>query len=330
VALRETCFLTADLLGMRMRILLAVLALTSLPLAADDESGFDAPPPGTWQTYSPLTPLCPASFDYSGNECRITCPAPAPEVFSAYDGARGGLFAPTSMLDSAASVDITAWTPSADRNSDGIHMFVLTRVQGAIGLGSVTGYAASIIDMGANSGPNGNGRNGRLQIMLLYQEQAVTNFGQYLDFPLDPAKDYRLILVSRGNTHTARVFDLSSPATPLAELVVTDGTIPFPGRTGFLIYNDRLAPLDVTFDNFLAWDGSPPPLAIRAGTTPGTVEITSEFFRSLASDLTVTTDLGDAASWLPAAPVAVSRGGNQLVEVHPLAGPRRFFRRGSL
>ena len=313
-----------------MRLFLVTLALLCLPLAADDESGFDAPPPGSWEVFSPLSPLFPASFDYAGNECHITCPAPTLEVALQYGGARGGLFAPTAMLDSAASVDITAWTPSVDRSSDGIHMFVLTRVQGAIGLGSITGYAASIIDMGANSGPGGVGRNGRLQIMLLYQEQLLTNFGQYLDFPLDPALDYRLILVSRGTTHTARVFNLASPGVPLAELVVNDATIPLPGRTGFLIYNDKLAPLDVTFDNFLAWDGSPPPLAIHTGSAPGTVEITSEFRRALASDLLMTTTLADAQSWVPAATASASRSGDQLVEVLPLAGPRGFFRRRSL
>lgn len=313
-----------------MRIFLSTLALLCLPLAADDETGFDAPPPGSWETFSPLSPLFPASLDYSGNECRITCPMPSLEVAMDYGGARGGLFAPTAMLDSAASVDITAWTPSANRSLDGIHMFVLTRVQGAIGLGSLTGYAASIIDMGANSGPGGVGRNGRLQIMLLYQEQALTNFGQYLDFPLDPAQDYRLILVSRGTIHTARVFNLASPAVPLAELVVNDSTIPLPGRTWFLIYNDKLAPLDVTFDNFLAWDGSPPPLAIHAGAVPGTVEITSEFRRSLASDLLATTALTDVNSWLPAAPASASRSGDQFVAVLPLAGPQCFFRRRSL
>lgn len=227
-------------------------------------------------------------------------------------------------------MDITAWTPSADRNLDGIHWFALTRVQSPIGLGTITGYAAVVIDMGANSGPGGVGRNGRLQIMLLFNEQVVSNFGTYLDFPLDPANDYRLILVSRGNTHTARVFNLSNPTAPVAQLAVQDANLPLPGRTGFLIYNDRFAPLDVTFDNFLAWDGSPPPLLIQPGTTAGTVEISSEFFRSLASDMQSTTDPTQPGTWLAAAPSSTARTGGQRVEVHPLDVPRRFYRRRSL
>jgi hypothetical protein len=312
---------------MGMRFLLPSIVLLCLPLAADDESGFDAPPPVSWERFAPLAPYFPPSFDYSGGMCRIICPAPP--VLD-YGGTRGGLFAPTPMLDCAASVDITAWDPSDDRNADGIHMFVFTRVQGALGFGSLTGYAAVIIDMGANSGPEPGTRNGRLQIMRIANEVPAQIFVPYEDFPLDETHDYRLLLSSRGDRHVARVFDLANPVDPLAEIIVHDSTIALPGRTGIVIYNDKLAPVDVTFDNFLSWDGTPPPLGIRTGTAPGTVEITSDYYRSFASDMLTTTNLADAASWLPAAPTTVSRNGNQLVQVHALDGPRRFFRRGSL
>jgi hypothetical protein len=316
---------------MRILPILFLSLAAPAPLLADDQSDFSSPPDGTWQRNSPLAPFYPASFDFSEQQCRITCPQPSLEIAQAYGGARGGLFAPTAFTDSVASVDITAWAPSADRNLSGIHMFALTRVQSPIGLGSLTGYAASIIDMGANSGPGGIGRNGRLQIMFLYQEQATTNFNQYVDFPLDPAHDHRLILVSRGNVHTARVFDLANPAAPLAEIVVVDSTLTNPGRTGFLIYNDRLAPLDVTFDNFLAWDGSPPPLLIQAGTAPGTVALSCDLHRALATDFESATDLTVPAHlWQPAMPQSVIQAGDQLVSIFPLDGPRRFFRRKSL
>lgn len=310
-----------------MRHLPLLLLAAILPLHADDQSDFSTPP--GWQTYSPLSPLCPASFDFSQAQCRITCPAPTQEVYNTYYGARGGLFAPTVMTDSVASVDITAWAPSANRNENGIHMFALTRVQSPIGLGSLTGYAAVIIDMGANSGPGGS-RNGRLQIMLLYQEQMLTNFGQWLDFPFDPEHDYRLILASRGDVHTARVYDLTNPAAPLAQLVVQDNNIPS-GRTGFIIFNDKPAPLDVTFDNFLAWDGSVPPLAIQSGTAPGTIELTCDLHRAMATDLQSSIDLGSTENpWQPAIPTSVSVTGNQLVTIFPIDGPRRYFRRKSL
>jgi hypothetical protein len=316
-----------------MRLLPILLLAAALPSLADDQSDFSSAPDGTWQRYDPRQQagFSPSFFYFGGGQCRIICwPPTTIDEYNAYGLPRAGLFAPSVMTDSVASVDISGWYPSENRNLDGIHMFALTRVQSPIGLGSLTGYAAVIIDMGANSGPGGVGRNGRLQIMLLYQEQALTNFGQYLDFPFNPDHDYRLILVSRGDVHTARVFDLTNPVAPLAQLVVQDDQIPF-GRTGFIIYNDRLAPLDVTFDNFLAWDGTPPPQLIQPGAEPGTIALSSDLHRSLATDLQGTTDFTDPLTpWLPATPASVSVAGNQFVTIFPIDGPRRFFRRKSL
>jgi hypothetical protein len=209
-------------------------------------------------------------------------------------------------------------------------MLALTRVQNPIGLGSVNGYAALVIDMGANSGPGGVGRNGRLQLFFLKNEAGTSMTFGWVDFLFDPEKDYRLLLISRGINHTARIFDLSNPATPVAELYEQDNTYPS-GRTGFIIYNDRLAPLDVTFDNFLAWDGSPPPLVITPGSDPATVALSSDLHRSMASDLESTTDFTDPLSpWLPATPASATQSGGNLITVFPIDGPRRFFRRKSL
>lgn len=313
-----------------MRFLLPGILLLSLPILADDESDFSSAPLG-WQSYSPLSPLYPASFDFSGGQCHINCPAPSYEVAVTlgYGGARGGLFAPSVMTDSVASVDISAWTPSENRETDGIHMFVLTRVQTPIGLGSLNGYAAVVIDMGANSGPGGS-RNGRLQFMRLVAEQPAFIHPDYVDFTFNPDHDYRLILASIGTTHTVRIFNLTVPEPPIPQLVVNDGTYS-EGRTGFIIYNDRLAPLDVTFDNFLAWDGTPPPIVIQPGGEPGTMALSSDLHRALGSDLQTTTDFTDPlAPWEPAIPAAVSVVGNQLFTIFPIDGPRRFFRRKSL
>jgi hypothetical protein len=310
--------------------LLFVLFVAVLPLSADDQSDFSSAPDGTWERYSPLSPLYPASFDFSQGQCHITCPQPSLEIAQVYGGARGGLFAPTIMTDSVASVDITGWVPSASRALSGIHMLALTRVQNPIGLGSVNGYAALVIDMGANSGPGGVGRNGRLQLFFLENEAGNSMTFGWVDFPFDPEKDHRLLLVSRGVHHTARVFDLANPGTPLAELYEQDNTYPS-GRTGFIIYNDRLAPLDVTFDNFLAWDGTPPPLVITSVSDPATVALSSDLHRSMASDLESTTDFTDPLSpWLPATPASTAQSGGNLITVFPIDGPRRFFRRKSL
>jgi hypothetical protein len=137
------------------------------------------------------------------------------------------------------------------------------------------------------------------------------------------------ILVSRGDVHTARVFDLTNPATPLAQLCVQDNNLPS-GRTGFIIYNDRLVPLDVTFDNIIAWDGTPPPLVIQPGAEPGTIALSSDLHRSLATDLQGTTDFTNPLTpWQPATPASASVTGNQLVSVFSIDGPRRFFSRKS-
>jgi hypothetical protein len=330
MALREACLLIPFLLDRAMRFLLPGILLLSLPVLADDESDFSTAPDGTWLRHSPLTPLFPASFDFSAGQCRITCPAPTLEIASIYGTARGGLFAPTVMTDSVASVDISAWDPSDNRDTDGIHMIALTRVQSPIGLGSINGYAAIVIDMGANSGPGGVGRNGRLQLFIVENEAATNMTFGYEDFLFDPAKDYRIMLVSRGTLHTARVFDLSSPAAPVAEIQEYDETYAS-GRTGIMIFNDKLAPLDVTFDNFLAWDGSPPPLTIQTGVDPGTIELSCDFYRSMASDLESAADFSDPLTpWLPATPASATQSGGNLITVFPIDGPARFFRRKSL
>jgi hypothetical protein len=318
---------------MHNRIFLLAAFLT-VPMLADDESSFDEPPPGTWQRYDPRAAagLSPAVFDFSSGQCRIASAPPATiEEYNIFGLARAGLFAPGEFAGTAASADVTAWNPTTNRESvDGTFIGVFTRVQSPVAPGQVTGYSASIIDMGPNSGPNGQGRNGRLQLMLVYLESTFVPLTGYVDFPLDPARDYRLVLVSNGPLHTARVFDLANPAAPVAQLVGTDANFTT-GRSGVMILTDRPAVVDATFDNFLTWNGAPPPLSIQPGATPGTIELTCNMHRSMASDLQSTTDLtGIPIPWLPATPQAASKSGNNLVTIFPINGPRRFFRRKGL
>jgi hypothetical protein len=317
-----------------MRFWMLLTAVLTFPALADDESSFDAPPPGTWQRYDPraVAGLSPAVFDFSSNQCRIISAPPATiEEYNQFGLARAGLFAPSEFSDSAASVDVTAWNATTNRESiDGTFIGVFTRVQSPVAPGNLTGYTASIIDMGPNSGTGGQGRNGRLQLMLVYLESNFVPLNGYVDFPLDPAHDYRLVLVSSGSLHTARVFDLANPAAPVAQLVGSDNNLAT-GRTGMMILTDRPAAVDATFDNFLAWNGSPPPLSIHPGSAPGTIELSCHLHRSMATDLQSSTELtGTGAPWQPASSQSTFQSGNTLVSVFPVNGPRRFFRRKSL
>ena len=317
-----------------MQILPLACALLTLPLLADDESSFSAPPPESWQRYDPraLASLSPSVFDFSAGQCRIICGPPADlNEYYAFGLARAGLFAPQVFTDSVASVDVIDWNPTTDRAAtDGTFIGVLTRVQTPVGLGNLNGYSASIVDMGPNSGPGGIGRNGRLQIVLVYLESNFVPLNGYVDFPLDPTHDYRLLLASIGDKHTARVFDLTNPVAPVAELVGLDANFPS-GNTGIMILTDRVALVDATFDNFLTWDGSPPPLIIQNGASPGTIELSCDRRRAMGTDLDSTTDLNQVEDfWQNALPQSATLSGEQLVSVFPIDGPRRFFRRKSL
>jgi hypothetical protein len=319
-----------------MRLVTVILLTALQPLLADDQSDFSSPPDGSWLRHNPFALISqPASIDFTNQNCRIQCQPPPAELVNTIGPARGGLFAPGVFTDTAVSVDVTDWNPTTiNRNLgtsfvDGTFIGVFSRVQEPIEPGNLRGYSASIVDMGPGS-DGGTGRVGRLQMFVVVGELSFTQFGGYVDFPLDPARDYRLVLSSRDNLHTARVFDLANPSAPVAERVGTANNFAA-GRTGIMILTDRLAPVDTTFDNFLTWDGSPPPLAIAPGSDPGTLAISCDFHRALATDFVSTTGLSDPLTpWLPATPLSSSVAGNQLMCVFPIDSPRRFFRRKSL
>jgi len=323
-----------------MRLLPLLLLSSALPLLSDDEADFSITPDASWQRYDPraLAGLIPAAdFDFSGNQCRIVAPQPLTEAeyYTAKGLARAGFFAPTDFSEAVASVDITSWSTTSSRSVDGTFIGVFTRVALSLDtIGDLNGYSASIIDMGEGSGPGGIGRNGRLQLMLIYQETTYVPLVGYVDFPLDATHDYRLVLVSRGDIHTARVFDLASPAAPLAELVGQDENFTT-GKTGIMILTDRIPHagghffIEATFDNFLAWDGTPPPMTIQSGGDPGTIELSCDTRRSMATDLQRAPTL-NPEDWQPATPAATSQSGDRLITTFPIDGPRCFFRRKSL
>jgi hypothetical protein len=307
---------------------LALLFLVSQPLIADDLADFASPPAVSWLRYDPLQPLgLGATFDFSGGQCRISAPAPSYSVAMTYGGARAGLFAPTGFETTAASVDVTDWYPTTSRDFDGTFIGVMSRVQSPVGPGNVNGYSASILDMGPNSGPGGVGRNGRLQIVRVINEGNFTQLGGYEDFLLDPTHDYRLVLVSRGEVHTACVYDLSNPCAPVATRTAQDSTFAS-GRSGVMILTDRLASVDATIDNFLTWDASPPQVFIQNRSVTGAIELRCDYLRYFGSFVQATTDLsGNTDTWQPLVPLSAVKSGDQMLAVFSAVYDRRFFRR---
>jgi hypothetical protein len=313
------------------RILLPLLLalLSGLPVVrADDESSFATIPDVTWERIEPLKEigLDLANFDFSAQTCRITCAVPPPELLIQLGAAaapRANLLAPTEYPDAVASVDILSWQVPQPGLLDGSFPAVFSRIQPEAGFGKTTGFSLALQTL--------QGGLGRLRIYLAFQENLL-QLGQSATFTLDPARSYRLVLASRGDRHTGLIFDLTNPATPDASLTIQNFNLTNAGgRCGFGVVMPHPLPIDVTFDNFLAWDGSPPPLAIRQGTALGTIELLSDTRRSMASALETTSDFSDPlATWLPAMPASATTSGETFIRVFPLNGPRAFFRGKSL
>lgn len=309
---------------------LPIHLLFLLPALAEEQAVFDAPLPGAWQIYDPrvLGGLSPSTVDISSGQCHLAAPPPTTmEEYLAAGTARVGVFAPEVFTDCVTSIDITSWLPTTTRDESGIFIGVLTRVAAPVSPGNLNGYSAAVLDMGDNTGPGGVGRNGRLQLLRVQNEASFTQLAGYKDYLLDPTHDYRLVLASRGNTHTARVFDLTNPAAPVAELQAHDSTFPN-GVSGFMILSDEIFPVAASFDNFLTWDGAPPPLAIQPGAAPNTIILSSDFQRSLGTLLETTTDLtGLNDPWQPLIPATATHTNGRWTADFPTEGPTRFFRR---
>jgi hypothetical protein len=294
-----------------------------LSALAHDESSFTTAPDSSWERVEPLKEigLNLAQFDFSNQTCRITCGVPPLTVIQQLGAAaapRANLLAPTEFLDAVASVDIVSWQPPQGNLLDGSFPGVFTRIQPDAGFGQTTGYTLSIQTL--------QGGLGRIRIYLAFNE-ALLQLAQSPTFTLNPTRTYRLVLASRGDRHTGRIFDLTNPGTALASISVQNANLATDsGRCGFGVAMPHPLPIDVTFDNFLAWDGTPPPLTIRQGNTPGTLEILADTRRSMASALETTTDPSNPASWIPATPLSASESGPTLIRVFATDQPRAFFR----
>lgn len=296
-------------------------------VCADDETSFATVPPVSWERIEPLKEIGQnlAGFDFSAQTCRITCGVPPLSVIQQLGAAaapRANLLAPTEYLDSVASVDIITWQPPLPGFTDGSFAAVFTRIQPETGFGKTDGFTLSLQTL-----QNGLGR---IRIYLAFNE-ALLQLAQSSTFTLNPARSYRLVLASRGDRHIGRIFDLTSPGNPVASLSVQNSNLATdPGRCGFGVATPHALPIDITFDNFLAWDGTPPPLTIRQGTAPNTIELLADTRRAMASTLQTTTDLTNPASWLPATPISATESGQNIVRRFSLSGTSVFFRGSSL
>lgn len=312
---------------------LPVVFLMSASALADDETAFGTVPDGAWERVEPLKEVGQnlANFDFSGGVCRITCGVPSPTAVASIMGLgfpqaaaapRANLLSPTTRLDSVVSVDVLSWQTPPPGLVDGSLPGVFTRIQPNPGFSKTVGFSLALQPL--------QGGLGNIRIFLANQE-VLTQLAQSTTFTLDPTRRYRLVLASRGNQHTGRIFDLTAPGSPVAEISVTNPNLAAsPGRCGFGAAMPHPLPMDVTFDNFLAWDGSPAPLAIRQGGTPGTIELIADTRRSMASNLETTTDLTNPASWVPATPAVTGEEGTSLVRRFPRSVPSGFFRSKSL
>jgi hypothetical protein len=312
-----------------LRPLLFILTLLTPAnlLIADDENSFSVAPDASWARVEPLKEIGQdlANFDFSNQTCRITCGVPSAAVIQAYGVAaapRASLLAPTSYLNAVASVDLVVWQPPQGNLLDGSFPAVYTRIQPNTGFGKTSGFSLALQTL--------QGGTGRIRIYLAANE-GLTQLAESPIITLDPTRTYRLVLISRGNQHIGSIYNLTNPGTPLTTISAQNNTYQnSPGRCGIGVATPHPLPIDVTFDNFLAWDGTPAPLTIHPGPEPETIEIRSDVLRSMASRLETTTDLADPLSWQAAFPLTTTTNGPILIRRFPIFDPSAFFRNKAL
>lgn len=288
-----------------MKTTAIILALITC-LHAEDDTDFTAVPASDWQR---VDSLGLASFSFASGTAAIACPAPSPQVAQVYGLARGALLAPTEYTTAVVSADVVAVA--------GVRTFasVITRVGTPAGLGTSRGYSLTIIPS----------ESGKFQLHRLDGEiptpVAPTAYAALL-----PGHSYRLVLASVGSVHTGRIYDTTDLATPLAELTATDATYPS-GRSGIVASTDSLVDISATFDNFLAWDGTPAPLTITASDIyPSAILLKTEARRAIATNLESTSDLA-LSPWAPAPPDLKQHIGTELHTHHLPFAPQQFYRR---
>jgi hypothetical protein len=275
------------------------------PVQADDESDFTSTPPASWTR---LDPLGRATFDFSADTVRISVTQPTLGETLALGPGRAYLIAPTSFAQCVVSADLLAQSPDGDRTFSA----VLARVQPGPGLGAVSGYSLSILN-----GPT------HLQIHRLTRENPTLIGGPGIIPALNPAHRYRLVLICAGSALCGRIYDVADFSAPLVEVTATDSTYAA-GRTGLAIQTDELAPIFTTFDDFLAWDGLPPPMTIVPGLAPGSLVLRWNARRGLASFLERSTTL---SGWLLVFPASQAADGTEQTGTFFATEPQEFFRR---
>jgi hypothetical protein len=110
---------------------------------------------------------------------------------------------------------------------------------------------------------------------------------------------------------------------PAAEVAATDATYAA-GRAGVGVSADHVNPIDTTFDDFLAWDGTPPKLSFFQGPMPGTAIAVWPMRRGLAAFWERSPDL---TAWDGAMPADLAQDAPNLVATFPISGAQAFFRR---
>ncbi|MEO8351454.1 MAG: hypothetical protein ABI680_06965 [Chthoniobacteraceae bacterium] len=287
----------------RLRIFLSLFFFLA-PARADDESDFTTAPAADWQRVDPLNRT---TFDFASAECSIAVTAPTLPEAQILGPARAALLAPTTWSQTVVCVDLIAWNPDSDRAFTGI----LARVQSTAGLATTSGYSLSVL----NNPP-------LLQLYRLDNE-VPTLISESLTIPLERTRSYRLVLVCAGANLTGLIYDRADLVTPIGTVTASDATYP-DGRSGLLVTTDRVVALTAVFDNFLAWDGAPPPLEIKSGDEPGSFILSWDALRGLGSLLEESDRL---VHWSTAEPLSISQAGLVMeARVQPTTD-RAFFRR---
>lgn len=266
---------------------------------ADDESNFTAAPPASWTRFNPLGF---ATFTFTGGVARLSSPAPSAGSYPIFGPARLALFGPTTFTRTVISADLVAWGPT--RNIPG----VFARASN-ITLGGTRGYSFGVIPS-----------SGEVAIHRVTGE-VPTPISAVNFITVTPGHSYRIILICAGSNITGRIFDRADLTNPMIELTASDATYTS-GLAGIVNAADSLTAIDASFDNFLAWDGTPPPLTVTPGV--GTMTISANAARSLSTNLETTDDL--TLPFLQVYPGS-SINGALLQNIVPTDTTQRFYRR---
>jgi hypothetical protein len=280
-------------------ISLFAFALFCAASFADDETDFSVTPPGSWLRSNPVGI---GVYSFTGGVARLSGPAPSTFFYNISGPARLALFGPTTFSQTVISADLVAW--GATRNIPG----VIARATN-IGLGTTCGYSFGVIPS-----------TGEVAVHRVTGE-LPTPISAVTFITLTPGHSYRIMLICTGSIITGRIFDVANLAYPIIELSAVDSTYTS-GLAGILNSTDGQVAIDVSFDHFLAWDGTPAPLTITPGD--GTMTVSGSLAKSLSTNLETTDDLATPFQ-LVFPPTTVN--GGFLENILPVESAQRYYRR---